>query len=394
MDIYRPLALPEVRVRKTIIQQLAAGVGRVKTRLYRMAILCNIWGYALKNAGRVPMRLTEPWKEMFVDSMDVLGHIGFNQGLPTQEGAHSVICGMIDDQIAQWIAVRSVEMTDTPCWYSPGDDLLYTLAATRLSGVYAGDVQLPWPAFYLELPRGLIRHQSARGLHDVLCIGVSTGYEGGVRRLYLSSIQEPLPGDTGLDDISFHTASFTLEEGEPLEAQLQEQIRYVNSHHDPALGNFRASFCGGPLIPHTESLPRLFNLVLGFLLYLQEEQAEVFKRPPKQRSGKKGRDRKGRAAAKDLMSANTWLVGHQVRLDSRIRKAVREGGMRIAHNHSNAVPGHSQRYRVGPRLFDEEGRYIGEYINKRKEPYWRGGDGPILGKSYESPPPPAPGKKH
>lgn len=379
---FRTMSLPEDKVYWGVLNELMDMVQKHVGTCYRHFVMICVWNMVkLLGRGEVPVRIVwptdmivapelEPWSDAFEQgNLTHLMLAGGNQDV--------AFAGMMDEIIGTWMALKSVELSDTPCWYRPSEDLCYLLAATKLSGVYVEDVQLPYPAFWLELPKGLLKTETARGWHDVRCAGISTGVPPAVeppagRRLIVVLVQEPLHGDDGLDDVSYDSSTFPLAGEEPLEVVLQqEHDRY---RPPDGGGNFRAQIFGSET--NMEGMRNvLFNLVLGFILYLRERNAQVLALPPKEKA--KGKDRRGLAEMKRVLTGRTWLVGTKIRLSPIIRQAVREGGGSISHHHKTVVPGHSQRYRIGPRT-------DWHYEFRRKDPYVRGGDGPILGHSYES----------
>ena len=397
---FRTMSLPDTSLYLRFMEELL-GLVQKHALTYRHFVMLTIWNMTRLLSGRVPVGLRwptditdgeaglEPIAEVFAGGN--IRHLMWAGGDPRMAQV-----GILDELTGVWLCLRSVELSDTPCWYRPSEDLCYLLSATTLSGVYAEDIQLPYQAFWLEIPKGLLRTQTRRGWHDVRCIGVSTGtletrshtdmlerqgeYVGkdlsSVRgkRLVMVLIQEPLPTDTGLDDISFDSSSFPLTDGEALDVLLQKEHDLLRPTDG---GQFRAEVFGKE-VNFEEMRLVLFNLVMGFVLYLRERNAQVTAVPPVKKA--KGKDRRGLAEMKRFISARTWLVGTRIRLNPIIRQAVREGGGSISHHHKTVVPGHSQRYRLGPRT-------DWHYEFRRKEPYVRGGDGPILGHSYESPPP-------
>jgi hypothetical protein len=294
---------------------------------------------------------------------------------------------LFNELSASWTLFRSLEYSDTPNWYKPSEDLVYSLAATNLSGVYAEDIHMPFPAIFLELPRGVLRGSTVRGMHDILCIGVAIGNINPTRdvdrRLLTESaecanvpldevlgrdlrlllIHEPLPGDQGMDDVSTHTAHIRFNRDD---VPLHELI--ISSAEPRGPDQYRTEFFGVPVVP-VQADRAIFNLVIGFLLYLQSTQdlTKVPVRVPRSKRGVKH-------SVARLLTANSWLVGTRVRLDPRIKDAVREGWT-TGHRHKTVVPGHAQRYRCGPH--DDW-----HYEIRFKAPYVKSGDGPILGHSY------------
>lgn len=385
---FRTMKFPQESVVYQIVTELGNLIERGQAT-YRHFVAVVLWGALSRIGNRVPINLTDPQaiakNPELAPISDAFVEGGINHLIWSGGDVKKAAQSIVDEQIGMWMAIRSVELSDTPCWYRPSEDLIYTLAATRLSGVYAEDVRLPYPAFWLELPRGLLQLKTVRGWHDIRCLGLSLARVGEFRsaefagmerdRLFCVMVQEPLKGDKLLSDVSFHNLSFPLptDPETTLEAALEHEMELTRPKGDVDLTRGEIF---GVEVTYEKVVQTIFNISLGFILYLRERNAQVIALPPREK--RKGKDRRGLGAAKNFLDGRTWLVGTKIRLDPEIKRAVREGGGSISHHHKTVVPGHSQRYRIGPRT-------DWHYEIRRKDPYVRGGDGPILGHSYEAP---------
>ena len=64
----------------------------------------------------------------------------------------------IDAQTAlsAWVSRKLRAVSQTSNWFRPSEGLTYNLLATDLRGAVVGDLKLPMPAFYIELPPGVV----------------------------------------------------------------------------------------------------------------------------------------------------------------------------------------------------------------------------------------------
>lgn len=396
MITFREAEVPSDDVMRRIMQQQLDNVVR-SDHCYRHFVLTTIYTFLMMTKGKVPVGalwpndlVKYPEDENFPEELELLSDM-----LKSLKANHTAVygspdnvssAGQLNEMATGWMALRSVEMSDTPNWYKPSEALVYSLAATNLSGVYAEDIRLPFPAIFMELPRGVLKSQSARGMHDVLCVGLSEGNlrvrgrerrfeqeakqikrepsEVAGRSLCLLMIQEPLPGDKNVDDVSGHFSSIRLNRDDvPLNELLTEEMeKHTSSHTTEVFGVKSGS-------AHTNRT--VFNLILGFVLYLQQRTG--VHRAPARRAKKT--KRKTKIEATRLLTANSWLVGTECQLNPQIKKAV-QSGWTTSYKHKTVVSGHAQRYRCGP---GDDWHYEVRF----KDPYVKGGDGPILGHSYE-----------
>ena len=390
---FREVARPSAKVQQQVIGECQKLVVSGKPT-YRHFVMMTLWHTLQLTDWRVPIGIQWPFGLLNEDSLDkrmeALRDSFRIIWLMTQARTNNdrVAAASFSGEVATaWMCLRSTEISDTPNWYRPSEDLLYTLAATNLTGVYAEDVRLPFPAIWLEIPRGTLRSRSQRGLHDVLCIGLSIAccellsyddiYKEDRKKkvdqygkhLLMIFCQEPLPGDVGLDDISGQAGVIQLNDNERALHEISEENRISAEPQWLEEGDQIEVF--GQPSGTLRGNRKIFNMVIGFLLYLTQTKDVV------QRGGsfkQRGRDRKGTQEARNLLASKTWLVGTRCRIDPEIKRAVRSGES-LDYRHKTVVPGHAQRYRCGPR---EDWHYEVRF----KAPYVKGGDGPILGHSY------------
>ena len=383
---YRELAMPDAGVLSAIgedAQRLTQKGGAV----HRHLTLILLWEIAEAVGNRVPVGMESPVSIIedkndrnFASIIRAIEHfagVDYEDlkmgGEPTAKQV-AARAAFRDTLLAWWMACQSVSYSDTPNYYSPTEDLLYALAATNLKGVTAADIRLPFPAIYIEFPKGAIRAQVAGEWLDVSCIGVSSSEAA-------SDIRIIPPGRNLLLDVSLispgHafariTDHFDMSEpGVPLDQLLGHREDYVSKE---ACFTDRLSVFG-----HEDSKfynnHRAFNMILGFLLYLQQNKATLSRAPTKKVKGKQRPAKLARAEAKRVLSANSWISGVSCKIDKEVKEAIR-GGWSVNRTHSSVVAGHYRRYRVGPR---DDWTYEVKWI----KPFKRGSKGPILGHSYE-----------
>lgn len=266
-----------------------------------------------------------------------------------------------------WFSARALEISDTPNWYILNDNFVYSLLATSIKNVYSDDIHLPFPAFYIEFPKGLLSIVNNDVKCSIDCIGVSKVIWESDMHLqgvnYVSKEQlilclvlnanEKLAKQGGAT--YFHVAfdkGHTITDCISMSPYLFENFKFLDFTDEKAFS-------------------MLVNVVIGFLLFLKEKNNDVV---AKKTNKKKGKLKK--VIGHTLINANTWLVGSKIKLDPAIKESVRSGKSSISYTHKVVVPGHFQRYRHGSR--DDW-----HYVLHKKEPYVKNGDGLILGHSYK-----------
>jgi|WetSurMetagenome_2_1015567.scaffolds.fasta_scaffold11132_7 hypothetical protein len=300
-----------------------------------------------------------------------------------------------------FIAMKALEMSDRPCWYSMSEGLAYRLIGTQLREVYPEDVRMPFPGFFIEVPPGIltIRHD-VTGQHEVRAISLCEGnptfeeypepspHEPG-RRLLLIVYCEPNENSTDAGDDNVLYMNVPLYDNtQPIE-NLIARDKEVGGED---LAEYDARD-GGKFVdqPKTygEIRDLLRNFVVNFLLYLRSPEADIQHanagRVTSLRKEKKG-SKKHRAQIERLQKEPSWLVGSKIVLNPEMREAVRESLTKRKGRPLTfkvLVSGFWRRQWYGkkspehPKGTEQRLKFI--------EPFVRGGDlpGAVMGHEYE-----------
>lgn len=256
--------------------------------------------------------------------------------------------------------LQSLQKSDTPPWYTLSEGLAHSLLATRLVGVYPGDVRLPFPGFFVELPPGMLTLiNNITGHHEVRALSVAEGSPqsddkalpvmaqetidetsaalgvgsvprdcldqiGYGRRLLITAYCEPNENSVSPEDDNILYFSLPLDdETRTLEDLLERDHNLVG--HD-----WRDAKVGGALagVPRTNLELRnlLRGFVVNFLLYLASPKADVTHRNAARLSAlRKGkRTHRVREQIARLTAEPLWEVGTHVRVDPRVRDALKD----------------------------------------------------------------------
>lgn len=91
---------------------------------------------------------------------------GHNDGRPIQPQSAFIV----------WLAQKLRSVSSTSSWFRVSEGLAYKLLATDLKGAVVGDLKLPLPAFYIEIPAGMFWLLDAQsGWHEVRMLGAVHG---------------------------------------------------------------------------------------------------------------------------------------------------------------------------------------------------------------------------
>lgn len=75
-----------------------------------------------------------------------------------------------------WSSLKLTKNSTTGCWFSLSDALAHKLLATDVRGALVCDLTLPYEAFYIELPQGLLKALDKKtGWHEVRTLIVTKG---------------------------------------------------------------------------------------------------------------------------------------------------------------------------------------------------------------------------
>lgn len=303
--------------------------------------------------------------------------------------------------------LKCLETSDTPSWFEIKDDLAHALLATKLKGVKAGDVKLPLPGFYLELPPGVMTlRNDTTGEHTVRSISVCEGattpedeadrdltyfeYPSGVaygRRLLIMVYCEPNENSQTPEDD--HLLYFSLplhDENRTVEEMLEHDQRV--SGPNPDNDKIGGTIAGVPRT-HAQLRDVLRSFVVNFLIYLSSPEADVeHKNAERIRQLRKGKGKKSarkRAIVERLQAEPFWVVGSSVVIAPGVRESVRCAGTpRGAQRAVNVqVMGfwrrqwHGKKTAEKPRGQEWSWKWIRPYVRNRVE------GAPVLGHEYK-----------
>lgn len=299
-------------------------------------------------------------------------------------------------------AIKALSVAASPSWFSLSEALALRLLTTEIKGVHADDVRLPFGAFYVELPPGLLWWDHVdTGRHEVRALSIVEGDAPRVsgkadteknpgRRLLVMCYCEPNansvdPADDNLAyfTIPLYSKELTLTEMFDSDRAVVEVNSTERMLRDDNKVNGKF---GGMELTNMQLRNLVRQFVVNVLLYLNTPNADVVhasadkvRRLKKMKAkGKKARQRQKDQIAK-VRAERNWLVGSRVTIDRDLKKAVAEGkkGTGGKLRFKSLVRGHWRNQAHGP------GRTLRKMI--WIEPHVRGGelDGPLLGHSYD-----------
>lgn len=298
--------------------------------------------------------------------------------------------------------LRSIQLSDTPSWYSVGDELAHSLLGTQLRGVYPSDIKLPMPGFFVELPPGMLHlYNNATGDHEVRVLNVADGcvipnprvkgMDGGDddpvgygRRLIIVALCDANDASRSPEDDNIVYFSLPLFDDERTIEDLLAHDRAITG------ADWRDELVGGKVLGEDRTNIELRSLIRGFvvnlLLYLGTQSADVVHASEGhlRQLRKKKRTRTVRATIKRIEERPDWVVGSRIKLKPGVRAAVRKAGTPQGRSaaYNVLVRGHWRRQWRGKKTEEKP---------KGQEWYWRWikptvrnrDGGSILGHEYE-----------
>ena len=291
--------------------------------------------------------------------------------------------------------------SDTPNYFQLSDGLLSALMSTELREVYPDDISLPFPGFYLEIPKGYFWwHHPATGYHPVELIGIAEVHKSRAVSCELAGLSEDtewalgyrllvvvyggpnenskLPADDGCGffSIPMHTSD------QAIESMWEEQE--ILGEREGGWARAQKGKIGDREVDGRALRAAVRHLCLNFLLYIGSCPEDV-RHIHTDAIAKihKARKTKGRNYGKKrlgvLESERTYLVGTDVYLNKDAADYGRNGG--ASHGtprqvqFRSVVRGHWRRQPHGPKS------------SKRKliwvKPHSRGGDAEkVFGHNY------------
>jgi len=300
-----------------------------------------------------------------------------------------------------WSTAKLFELADTASWFVPSAGLIYKLLATDLRGAVVGDVRLPLPAFYVELPGGLVRiYNRKTGVHEVGALLVAHGevtgdevipYEPVKRgpRLFISMLGEANENSRDVTDdaISYFSISLRDETADIETAMREDTYRDKNPSNPEHLARLSAGermerdgYIGEVAVPWLEFEQRVVRLVVNLCLYLGAEGSDtrhIHEARIAKLRAKPKRSKTDSATLARLRDDRIYEVGTSIRVDPHIEAHVRRGGKGLELAYRVLVRGHWRNQACGTGRQEHRRIWI--------HPHVRGSDLPtkIVGHSYE-----------
>jgi len=301
--------------------------------------------------------------------------------------------------IMTWVSSQLRRVSYTSNWFVPSDPLIYQLLATDLRGVLVGDLTLPFPSFYVELPRGVFYLDGkGTGWHAIRYILVTSGEttEKTAKAHERLGIPAPLLGKRLLvemygetndrsknpfDDVwAFH--SYRL--GDPM-ADLDQAIG--DSLDDPEMerSHLRGQI-GERRLDGIEVRREVLRFLLNFCIYLGTPEARVENETAAEierlTKGKKLRNLRKNVQDKVRVLASkeqVLRVGSNVTVESEIRdyalSRIPGEGQKLSYR--TVVRGHWRNQAHGPQLSLRSQKWIAPHVRGTSLP------DPTVGHQYK-----------
>lgn len=360
----------------------------------RETIAMRSWGYLGALDGKIATDLM--WISDFFDPESPLyepfeREFAANARLipGTDENLHAALA---------FLTLKTLQKSDTPCWFQVSEGLAWNLATTDLKGVYPEDVRMPHEGFYIELPEGMLTlTNNITGEHTVRALGLAEGCpahnprvevptdvaHGYGRRLLLVAFCEP--NEESLDPTDDNVMYLSLplfDDSREVDAMLAQDAAAIEATG----GDWRDEKMGGSFAGVRRSnkeLRGIFQrLALNVLLYMNSEEAEVehahaqkIRRLKQEKKGAK----KYKAQIAKLKAEPTFLVGTSVKLDPRVKRAAAEETGRKGRTVrvKSLVRGHWRNQAHGPGRTLRRKMWIRPHVRGEKAV------GRVLGHNYE-----------
>lgn len=299
-----------------------------------------------------------------------------------------------------WLAQRLREVSDTSNWFRVSEGLVWKLLATDLKGALVADLQLPMPAFYLELPPGVFfLEDKATGWHETRAMSVVTGAitEQTIRlakkagdytantelmgdRIVIEAYGEPNQNSKAAFDDTWIFKSYNISDKNADMEQVLERASEKERAYEQHLNRGRI---GNREVDGWELREVMLRFVLNLCIYLGSDEARVehahageIKRL---HGDKKFKNLRAHIQQKirDLQSDKLFDIGSNVTISPEMRDLVRnEGSGTHSLSYRTLVRGHWRNQAHGP----------GRTLRKRRwiEPHVRGNELPtqVVGHNY------------
>ena len=306
--------------------------------------------------------------------------------------------------IMTWVASKLRGVSFSSNWFVPSDPLVFQLLATDLRGVRVGDLKLPVPAFYVELPDGVFYlDREDTGWHSIRYLVVTEGEvtqrtaeihtKLGIgsprlgRRLLVEMYGAPnSKSKSPFDDVwAFH--SYQIDD--PM-SDLEQAI--TASLSDPEMERTHLKgrmgdmiFNGGErLLDGIEVRREILRFLMNLCVYLGSSDARVenANQPEIDRLSKGQKLKNLRKNVQDkvrsLLRERIFRVGSDVRVEPEIRDYVfsaMETGKKLAYR--TVVRGHWRDQAHGPQRALRRQKWIKPHVRGAELPT------PVVGHTYE-----------
>jgi hypothetical protein len=299
-----------------------------------------------------------------------------------------------------WLAQRLREVSDTSSWFRVSEGLVWKLLATDLKGALIADLQLPLPAFYLELPPGVFYLEDKKtGWHEARAMSVVTGCisEKTIKlakaagdytasdeligdRIVIEAYGEPNSNSKAAFDDTWIFKSYNITDRNADIEQVLEQASEREKTYEQHLNRGRI---GNREVNGWELREVMLRFVLNLCIYLGSEEARVehahaveIKRL---HGDKKFKNLRAHIQQKirDLQADKVFVVGSDVTISPEMRDLVRnEGAGSHTLSYRTLVRGHWRNQAHGPGYTLRKRRWI--------EPHIRGNELPtkLVGHNY------------
>ena len=300
-----------------------------------------------------------------------------------------------------WLTQKLRAVSNTSSWFRVSEGLAYKLLATDLKGAVIGDLKLPLPAFYIEIPAGMFWLEDKQtGWHEVRMLGAVLGnitqktmdlaraagdYTADDmligERLVVEAYGEPNATSVSPFDDTWIFKSYNVTDKELDIHESLERISGPERDHEAHLNRGKI---GNRIIDGWELRQVMIRFVLNLCIYLGSEKASVehvheaeIKRL---HNGKKFKllrkhiQEKIRALQHDLVFA----VGSDVTISPEMKELVANDGTGVrTQAYRTLVRGHWRNQAHGPGRTLRTRRWI--------EPHVRGADlpTPVVGHNYQ-----------
>ncbi len=343
------------------------------------------------------------WPKWWTTQRDACDLLGDMTLMSNVQGTGAVPCSGVEldglrtmsVEIA-WILSQATRLSARPNVFVLSEPLARRLAMTELRGIRTGDVQVPFPGFYVQIPRGLFHsYHHATGMHPVEVFAVAEGEINREMSSLMDIDQAELrdylgrrlmiyaacgPGERSEDPLDDVLRSLSLplqldmELGEILDYEVRELAPLARKSRDPAVVERHRMYeeglirLGAPVGNVKGQRPRgmvlgeeidpsqvdrsMLRFVVNTILYLaspggQRRRMGSIKRERLEHDLRLATKRRTRVKIErkldELGAADRWIVGEDER-----PMTMPCGGWKLLYK--TTVRGHWRHQACGPRL--------------------------------------------